>query len=127
MLFENLHLLKTYIKAEWLRPLAYTAAPSQPQPNWSALRLNKAVPLLYNQPEFRGFEIHDYHTLFAPPSMDADKIDLLSTTCASALALPDYRDRLLENYALAANENRAQFLALENQEEERWRKARGRW
>jgi tripartite-type tricarboxylate transporter receptor subunit TctC len=127
VLFENLHLLRTYIQADWLRPLAYTAAPSQPQPNWSALRLNKPVPMLYNQPEFRGFEIHDHHTLFAPPGMDAQEIDLLSTTCLRALALPDYRDRLLENYALPANENRAQFLALENQEEDRWRKARARW
>jgi tripartite-type tricarboxylate transporter receptor subunit TctC len=127
LLFENLHIIRTAIRVDSLRPMAYTASPSQPLLDWGFMRLKQPVPLLYNMLEFAGYELYDHHGLFAPPTMAAEQLELLSRTCTRALALPDYRDRLLESYALPANENRAQFLALENQEEDRWRKARGRW
>ncbi len=127
LLFENVHLIKNAVRAKALRPLAYTASPQQPPLNWDALGLKQPVPRLYDMAEFSGYEIYDHHTLFAPPSMQASQVDLLSNSCMNALALPDYQNRLLESFALPGNENRLQFIALENTEEERWRKARGRW
>ena len=127
VMFESVHITRRAIQADALRPLAYTASPTQPELNWAALQIKKPVPLLYNLPEFRQYEIYDYQTLFAPPSMDAEQLALISVTTAKALGLPDFKDRLLASYALPDNLNREQFLALENQEEARWRKARGRW
>ena len=127
LIFENVNIARSAIQAGALVPLAYTASPTQPKLNWDRMRVTKPLPLLYDVPELSQYEIYDYHTLFAPPSMDAGERELLSATCTKALAMPNYRERLLASYALPDNLNREQFLSLENQEEARWRKARGRW
>ena len=127
LIFEHVYLARSAIQAGTVVPLAYTASPTQPKLNWARMGLKKTPPLLYDVPEFSQYEMYRYYTLFAPPSMAATERALISVACTKALALPDYKQTLLARYALPNNLNREQFLALENQEEARWRKARGRW
>jgi tripartite-type tricarboxylate transporter receptor subunit TctC len=127
LVFASLHAASYSVATGQLRALGLTAGAQFELPGLKNLRALRPIPLMQATPGLEGYEIYDFHTLFASPSTPPDTVELLRTTCAKALALPSIRGFILDSYAIPGTENAAQFLAIEDEEEKRWRRARGRW
>lgn len=127
LMFENLHLLKNAIRANAVRLMGIAYSTQQGTIDETSLLLKKPVPFLHTEPSLADYEMYDYHTVFAPPGLAADKADLIYRSCAQAVSQTGYRSALQAAMALPSQDGSTAFLALEDQEEQRWRRARARW
>ena len=89
--------------------------------------MNKPVATLQTEPNLADCIMYDYHCVFAPSGLDANDAQRVYRTVARAVSQPNYRAALQAAMAMPAQDSPAEFLALENEEEQRWRRARGRW
>lgn len=127
MLFASLHAARGSIRTNELRALGVTSDAAEPRPGLERLAPAPPPPLLQDvDPALAGFAIYDYQSLFAPPGTPAPVVQPLHAACAEALAGP-LKARLLANNALPGGDSPARYREIEDQEAERWRRARGRW
>jgi tripartite-type tricarboxylate transporter receptor subunit TctC len=127
LMFEGLHLLRNAVSADVVRLLAITSTAAQGVIDWDKLHLKTPVPFLHTAPGLQGYAMYDYHTLFAPPGIAGDAAALAYRQCAMAIAQTEFRATLTSSLALPGGDSAAEFLALEDQEAQRWQRARDRW
>lgn len=127
MLFASLHAARGSIRTNELRALGVTSAAAEPRPGLERLAPAPLPPLLQQvDPALAGFAVYDYQSLLAPPGTPPAVVRALHVACAEALAGP-LRARLLANNALPGGESAARYREIEDEEAERWRRARARW
>lgn len=127
LMFESLHMLNTVVQAASVRLMGVTYSAQHGSIDSARLGLNKPVATLQTEPNLADYIMYDYHCVFAPSGLDPNDAQRVYQTVARAVSQPNYRAALQAAMAMPAQDSPAEFLALENEEEQRWRRARGRW
>jgi len=114
LMFDNLPSSMPYIRAGKLKALAVTSMARSP-----------ALPDLptieeAGGPVLKGYEASSWFGLLAPVSMPADHVARLQRETAQALALPNVKDTLASQGAVASGMSSADFAALIQRELKKW-------
>ncbi|RZL64007.1 MAG: hypothetical protein EOP81_10385 [Variovorax sp.] len=127
MLFGSLHAARGSIRINEFRALGVTSDAAEARPGLERLAPAPVPPLLQQvDTALAGFAVYDYQSLLAPPGTPPAVVQALHAASAEALAGP-LRARLLANNALPGGDSPARYREVEDEEAERWRRARGRW
>ncbi len=113
MMFSSVALLKTVASSGRGRGIGAT----------SSVRMSSAPELpTFIEQGLAGFEIDGWYGIVGPPAMPATVVDRLSSELSRLVKLPDVREKLASDGASPVGSTPAQFAALLQSEDAKWRK-----
>ena len=113
MMYSSVALLNTVVASGKGRGLAVTAAARMPSAPDLPTFIEAGVP---------GFEIDGWYGIVGPPAMPAALVDRLSNEMARLVKLPEVREKLATDGAYGVGSTPAQFAALLQAEDRKWRR-----
>ncbi|MBV8605307.1 MAG: tripartite tricarboxylate transporter substrate binding protein [Pelomonas sp.] len=114
LMFDNLPSSMPHIRSGRLKALAVTSAARSPALPELPTVAEAGGPLL------KGYEASSWFGLLAPAAMPADSVARVQRETARALGLPNIRDTLASQGAVASGMSSAEFAALIQRELKKW-------